>query len=183
MAKYNAAQTACKRGHPFTEENTRLYQGRRICRTCVRDQSRIWVLTHPDRHRENVRRWRSQNPERWAQINIENQRRARARNPDRHRRRLRDYHWTLKKEALARYGNGEPRCVSCGFYNIDALCLDHINNDGAAQRRLSPKTHIGVELYRTLRRAGYPQGFQTLCANCNQIKEVRRRRLRATANA
>lgn len=35
-----AAQTHCKRGHPFTEENTRIRSGKRICRTCAREWTR-----------------------------------------------------------------------------------------------------------------------------------------------
>lgn len=31
-----AFQTHCKHGHEFTEENTRLYNGKRHCRTCAR---------------------------------------------------------------------------------------------------------------------------------------------------
>lgn len=33
---YNTKLTHCKRGHEFTEENTRRYQGRRHCKTCAR---------------------------------------------------------------------------------------------------------------------------------------------------
>jgi len=35
-----ARQTHCKRGHPFDEENTYRYQGKRICRTCRREAVR-----------------------------------------------------------------------------------------------------------------------------------------------
>lgn len=30
-----AAQTHCKRGHEFSEANTRVYRGRRYCRCCI----------------------------------------------------------------------------------------------------------------------------------------------------
>ena len=33
-------KTHCKRGHEFTEANTRRANGRRICRTCVRERMR-----------------------------------------------------------------------------------------------------------------------------------------------
>jgi len=35
------AQTHCKRGHEFTDENTKLYNGRRICKECRRLRDRI----------------------------------------------------------------------------------------------------------------------------------------------
>jgi hypothetical protein len=35
-----ARQTHCKHGHPFSEDNTRVYAGKRVCRTCARDWMR-----------------------------------------------------------------------------------------------------------------------------------------------
>lgn len=32
--------THCANGHPFSEENTRIYRGHRVCRTCHRDYER-----------------------------------------------------------------------------------------------------------------------------------------------
>lgn len=32
----NARKTACDRGHEFTDENTYVHRGRRVCRTCNR---------------------------------------------------------------------------------------------------------------------------------------------------
>src|SRR3990172_6671349 len=36
----HAPRTACKRGHPYDEANTLVYQGRRWCRTCSRLRAR-----------------------------------------------------------------------------------------------------------------------------------------------
>jgi hypothetical protein len=42
-ARYQA-QTHCRRGHPFDEENTyRHPNGRRVCRTCFREYDRLWA--------------------------------------------------------------------------------------------------------------------------------------------
>ncbi len=42
-AALNARKVECKRGHPFTEENTYTDpQGRRHCRTCQRANARRW---------------------------------------------------------------------------------------------------------------------------------------------
>ncbi len=177
MAAHDSAKTCCKRGHPFSAENTRVYQGRRICKTCVRDKSRVWYLTHPARHRETTRRWRERNRLRWSELNLRNQRQARAKNPEKYRRFTRDNNRKMKREVFAHYGDGQARCVRCGFADLDALCLDHVNNDGAAQRRASTdKVKGGLTLYRRLRQSGYPTGFQTLCGNCNMIKEAERHR-------
>ena len=37
-ATQNARKTHCKRGHAFTPENTRIYNGDRLCRACSRLQ-------------------------------------------------------------------------------------------------------------------------------------------------
>lgn len=35
---HSASRTHCPRDHAYTEENTRIYQGRRFCRTCKRQR-------------------------------------------------------------------------------------------------------------------------------------------------
>ena len=56
----------CKRGHPRTEENTwrSPTTGRRTCRPCLR---------------ENLRRWRAENPERDKEITAKSQAKRKAR--------------------------------------------------------------------------------------------------------
>lgn len=34
---HNLRKTACPKGHPYDDENTRHHKGRRICRTCSRE--------------------------------------------------------------------------------------------------------------------------------------------------
>lgn len=85
----------------------------------------------------------------------------------------------LKIAVLAHYSlYGMPACSLCGFSNIDALCLDHINDNGAQDRKLHVKRKeaAGTTFYRFIKKQGFPPGYQTLCANCNLIKEVVRRR-------
>jgi hypothetical protein len=36
----NSSKTHCVNGHPFNEENTRMYRGKRCCRACGRDDMR-----------------------------------------------------------------------------------------------------------------------------------------------
>ena len=84
----------------------------------------------------------------------------------------------VKREVLTHYGNGIAACVKCAFDNIDALTIDHMNDDGAAHRRtLGGGRNYGGGFYYWLRARGFPVGYQTLCFNCNGIKEVERRRL------
>lgn len=47
-----ARQTHCKRGHEFTDENTRIdKKGRRCCRECARMHSRNYEMRRPKRKR------------------------------------------------------------------------------------------------------------------------------------
>lgn len=67
----------------------------------------------------------------------------------------------IKAEVYAHYGTA---CACCGESNVGFLTIDHINGCGKETR----KEHgLGGSFYRWLRRNGFPEGFQTLCYNCN----------------
>lgn len=76
----------------------------------------------------------------------------------------------IKAEVLTHYGKGELACVTCRETRVGCLCLDHINNDGYKRRK---ETGIigGEFLYRHLKENNYPEGYQTLCMNCNFLKK------------
>lgn len=71
----------------------------------------------------------------------------------------------LRDEVFAAYGGYECNC--CGETMPEFLQIDHVNNDGAEHRR-QIKASGGI--YSWLKRNGFPQGFQVLCANCNYAK-------------
>lgn len=71
----------------------------------------------------------------------------------------------LKYVVLAYYGDGKTACVKCGFKDLRALTLDHVIPIGQQKRRIT-----GINFYKKLQDAGYPEGYQTLCANCQMIK-------------
>lgn len=68
---------------------------------------------------------------------------------------------------LVHYSNGTMACVQCGFSDIRALCLDHVNGGGTEQRRAFKN---GGNVWLWLARHSFPPGYQILCANCNTIK-------------
>jgi len=73
-----------------------------------------------------------------------------------------------KKLVLTHYGNGKCACVKCGFTDIRALSIDHVNGGGCDERR---QTHrAGNTFYRWLIKNNFPLGYQTLCMNCQWIK-------------
>uniref|UniRef100_A0A6M3IPK7 Uncharacterized protein n=1 Tax=viral metagenome TaxID=1070528 RepID=A0A6M3IPK7_9ZZZZ len=71
----------------------------------------------------------------------------------------------LKVEVLTYYGKGQLVCVHCGFNTVQALTLDHIQPLGSKVKRPT-----GINFYNRLKQQGYPEGYQTLCANCQMIK-------------
>ena len=77
----------------------------------------------------------------------------------------------LKREVLTHYGDGNCICVRCGYDDMRALSIDHINGGGTHQRTLT-RRHGGNQLYSWLKRNGYPDGYQTLCLNCQFVKRV-----------
>jgi len=85
----------------------------------------------------------------------------------------------LKKEILTYYGNGSCACVLCGFSDIRALTLDHKSGDGhhRSEEKVGNKTS-GYYWYVQLKHAGYPEGYQTLCSNCQRIKQFENREWR-----
>ena len=49
--------------------------------------------------------------------------------------------------------------------NIWSLTIDHINNDGAEERRRIGRK-FGYAFYSWLKKHNYPEGYQDLCMNC-----------------
>jgi len=76
--------------------------------------------------------------------------------------------FAAKVEILTYYGNGNPVCVTCGESRLACLSLDHINNNGAEERRSRAK--YGYNIYKHLKAQSFPSGYQTLCMNCQFIK-------------
>jgi len=100
-----------------------------------------------------------------------------------------EYRFKLKLQALKHYSYDTMHCAQCGYSeDIDALCLDHINDDGAHHRRglgiggmTSVGNRAGTTLYERLKALGWMPGLQVLCFNCNAIKEIRRKRGKTAA--
>lgn len=91
-------------------------------------------------------------------------------------RRLRN---KLREDTFSHYGK---KCSVCGIDDSDVLTIDHTAQDGAKHRKelaerkgatsTSRGRYSGYKFYQWLRTNGYPQGFRTLCFNCN-IKAFR----------
>lgn len=81
-------------------------------------------------------------------------------------KKWRDYFWSkIRKECIEAYGG---KCVCCGEKELHFLELDHIYNDGSAERK---KHQNGRQEWLYLKRKGWPKNrHQLLCANCNRGK-------------
>jgi len=84
-------------------------------------------------------------------------------------KRQRQYRQEKKIEVLTHYGNGKCACVQCGESRLACLSIDHINGNGAQARREN-HAKVGSNFYKWLRHKGYPDGYQTLCMNCQYVK-------------
>jgi len=79
--------------------------------------------------------------------------------------------YQLKLEVLTHYGNGGYACVKCGFDDIRALSIDHIEGGGGQHRLALGLGKYHGTIYRWLKKNNYPEGYQTLCMNCQYIKK------------
>lgn len=74
----------------------------------------------------------------------------------------RAYRERLRLQAIQHYGG---KCKCCGESILAFLVIDHINGGGTRQRKRSGLS--GTQIYRWLKKRGYPDGFRVLCHNCN----------------
>lgn len=73
----------------------------------------------------------------------------------------------LKLQVIQHY-SPEAKCQRCGFSDIRALSMDHIDGSGSRHRKKMP----GTSIYRWLKIHGFPEGLQVLCMNCQFIKRI-----------
>ena len=65
---------------------------------------------------------------------------------------------------------GGHKCNCCGESEPMFLSIDHIDNNGAEERRSGLYAGSGVGFYQWLRKNKFPSGYQVLCMNCNTGK-------------
>ncbi len=131
--------------------------------------------------RNYQRQWRENNREKikgyWQKFYYTHQnevltrkRRQQQQNEQTYEIRARRHHRS-KIEILRRYSGEYPKCAYCGENRYECLQIDHINDDGCKERKI---TGGGENFYAWLKKQPYqPDRYQVLCANCNVIKRVR----------
>ena len=125
------------------------------------EQAMVYYLEHKDELQVKHRDYLREHPEKRRRVSMEKMRGY-----------VSKHHLKFKTELLTHYGYGECACVKCGFSDIRALSIDHINGGGFQHRRELEKQGKGHRrnFYYWLKKEGYPEGFQTLCMNCQFIK-------------
>jgi hypothetical protein len=119
-----------------------------------------------DRYREYGRKYHLENKAKHNEQSHQNY----IKNKGRYRVSVKKTRRNQRLKVLSHYTNGTLTC-NCGFSDERALCIDHVNNNGAHERKMIK----GSGIYAHIIRQGYPPDYQVLCANCNQIKEMVRR--------
>jgi len=66
----------------------------------------------------------------------------------------------LKKDIIMKYSDGKMECECCGNKNIEFLTIDHIDENGAKERR---KHGTGHNYYRWLKKNDYPTDLNLRC--------------------
>ena len=84
--------------------------------------------------------------------------------------KIKDY-YDRKIKVLTHYGDGKLVCKLCGFDDIRALSIDHINGGGAKHIK-SLRGHF----YDWLIENDFPEGYRTLCMNCQWITKAQQSR-------
>jgi hypothetical protein len=84
------------------------------------------------------------------------------------RRYKRDEKLRLKQLVINAYGGV---CACCSEDRLFFLSVDHVNGDGADDRKVVASP--GAGFYYHLKRLGFPQDgrYQVLCFNCNLAKK------------
>lgn len=134
-----------RRGH--RDPQAKLFDWKTLHRHHINERRRSQYADKAEEERQRQRDYKKANAEK---VNAYN------------REWSREYRAELRAEMLAAYGG---KCACCGEAEPLFLHLDHIHNDGAADRR-AHKT--STKLAAHLKRMGWPRDrYRLLCANCN----------------
>ena len=114
-------------------------------------------------NKRRYKTWYEKNKDSYRPKKAALMRKYRAKNPEKYRKQSLKYRQKLRTKLLEIYGD---KCVLCGFNNLKALTLDHIDGKGNEERRKMTEWAI----YRNARDNYQPEKYRTLCMNCQFIE-------------
>lgn len=100
---------------------------------------------------------------RTVSAHLASKKRCYRRDADKYRDRSLEQRQRRRLEVLTHYSGSPPFCVCCKEAHIEFLSIDHVNGGGSAHRREVGSSSV----YNWLVKNGFPEGFRTLCMNCN----------------
>ena len=106
--------------------------------------------------------WYARNIDEARRKKRENMKRYRSENPEKYREQSRRAKYRLREKLAEVFGR---LCVICGFSDTRALTLDHILNNGAEERREIGERGV---YYRALK-PKHQHEYRVLCMNCQFI--------------
>jgi hypothetical protein len=146
----------CKKDKPETEFWKRDRVNKYLssyCKDCKREQKKKAYLDNPEKYKNQSKKW--------YQDNLNKARNMRIKSKEK-----------VKLEVLSHYSKDSIlKCNCCPETEIKFLTIDHINNDGFKERKILNKNG-GAGFYFWLRKNNYPNGYRTLCFNCNMAKSL-----------
>ncbi len=176
----------CKRNLSFSEfyKYKLTKDGLRYnCKDCqkeyyIKNRDRILIQRkgyrkkNKDKIKKQARLYRKENPnynKEWHEKNFNYSKEYHKEYRQTNKEKRREYRRKNRLKIINHYTNASMSCINCGYSDVRALSIDHINNDGAEQRKIHG---TGGKFYYWLIKNDYPEGFQILCRNCNYIKNL-----------
>jgi hypothetical protein len=154
------------------DENNSDLTPEELVRKRNREASQRYRDRNPERHRQRMRTWRAENRERSREHSREwrNRKLATASPEEEARIRKSERDKTKRNQDKTRdavfMAYGGYVCACCGETEPKFLSIDHINNDGAKERKSGVYGGSGTAFYLWLRKNAFPAGYQVLCMNC-----------------
>ena len=167
---YNAKRNASSKRYAAAHPLVRIKNSEKTRRSLLK---RLDRLTPEELADYRARKWerekrRLENPEARASRRASANRYSKAKY-QKISRYQKDFKVALREEMVAAYGGA---CACCGENEPVFLTLDHINGDGAADRKANGFVG-GYSTYLKLKKRGWPTaGYQLLCYNCNCAKKT-----------
>ena len=139
------------------------------CRLCVNARMNKHYHAHPEKAQARNKA-KYEDPAKRAKILGYMRGRYRS-DPERFIKEEQDRKLRVKIEVLRHYSGGDPRCKACGEAEVRFLGLDHVNGDGAKQRREASSALVRHS-FSWAKAHGFPADLQVLCHNCNLKRHI-----------
>ena len=155
MESDNLALTAEELKRQRNREASARYRERN--RERFNQRMRDWREANRSKDREHKRKHRNRKIANGTPEEVAALRAAESAKTKRNQNRCRD-------EVYGAYGG--YRCNCCNETERMFLSIDHIDNDGAEERKSGKYSGGGSAFYNWLRKNNFPPGYQVLCMNC-----------------